>query len=156
MLDMCRNYANRWRYTYNPAKCSSMLMDRRQRQNTPLIQENPTYTHLGIVQSCSGKYPCNIDDVRQGLRCTYFMLAVGLNPCVMAKLYTACVLPKALFACELWNSVSASNMAKLESTHHKCLKQAQNLPHLTRSDMVTGLQGLKLLFLQTLWKLGPD
>ena len=53
MLDMCRNYANRWRYTYNPAKCSSMLMDRRHRQNTPLpvlryretlIQENPTYT----------------------------------------------------------------------------------------------------------------
>ena len=62
MLDMCRNYANRWRYTYNPAKCSSMLMDRRQRQNTPLpvlrygetlIQDNPTYTHLGIVQSIS-------------------------------------------------------------------------------------------------------
>ena len=135
MLDICRNYANRWRYTYNPAKCSSMLMDMRQRQNTPLpvlryretlIQEHPTYTHLGIVQSSSGKYPCNIDDVRQGLRRTYFMLAnsvpaaVGLSPWVMAKLYTTCVLPKALFACELWNAVSASAMAKLESTHHMC------------------------------------
>ena len=51
-------------------------------------------------------------------------------------------LPNALFACELWNSVSASDMAKLESTHHMCLKHAQNhLPHLTRSDMVTGLLG---------------
>ena len=129
-----------------------MLMDRRQRQNTPLpvlrygetlIQENQTYTHPGIVQSCSGKYPCNSDDVRQGLRRTYFMLAVGLNPCVMAKLYITCVLPKALFACELWNSVSASDMAKLESTHHMCLKHAQNLPHLT--SIQTHIDTLKLL-----------
>ena len=38
------------------------------------------------------------------------------------------IYPKALFACELWNSVSASDMAKLESTHHMCLKQSPESP----------------------------
>jgi len=66
--------------------------------------------------------------------------AVGLNSCVMAKLYTTCIHPK-----------------RVTYPGH-----AQNLPYLTRSDMLTGLYGftcmqaliylLKLL----LCKLRPD
>ena len=33
------------------------------------------------------------------------------------------------------------DMMKLEVAHHMCLKHIQSLPHLTRSDMVTGLLG---------------
>ena len=76
------------------------------------------------------------------------------------KIYTTCVLPRALFACELWNDVTPSNMLLLERTHRLCLKSAQCLPKSTRSDMATSLLGTfsiesymnekKLLFLGTL------
>ena len=56
-------------------------------------------------------------------------------------------------------------MMKLEVAYHMCLKHIQSLPHLTRSDMVTGLLGFtsietfidlqKLLFFGTLCSLEP-
>ena len=112
-----------------------------------VIQEVSSYTHLGIIQSSSAKYPFNIDNVRQSIRGNYFSLAnvvggnYGANPHVISRLYTACVLPRALFACELWTNLTKTDLQKLESTHHLCLKNAQGLPFLTRSDMVTGLLG---------------
>ena len=65
----------------------------------------------------------------------------GLNPITAAKLYTIIVLPRAFFACELWNTITVSDMRHLETTHHFCLKRIQNLPRLTRSDMVKGMLG---------------
>ena len=56
-------------------------------------------------------------------------------------------------------------MMKLEVAHHMCLNHIQSLPHLTRSDMVTGLLGFtsieafidlqKMLFFGTLCSLEP-
>ena len=136
--------------------------------NTPL-PESTTYTHLGIVQSGAGRYPFNPDDVKQVIRGTYFALSSvlsntgGVNPFTMANLYRTCVLPRALFG--LWNKISRPDMMKLEVAHHMFLKHIQSLPHLTRSDMVTGLLGFtsieafidlhKLLFFGTLCSLEP-
>ena len=104
-------------------------------------------TYLGIVQSGDGRYPFNPDDVKQVIRGTYFALSSvlsntgGVYPFTMANLYRTCVLQRALFACELWNKIPRPDMMKLEVAHHMCLKHIQSLPHLTRSDMVTGLLG---------------
>ena len=102
------------------------------------------------------------------MRGTYFSTTsvarepAGVNPTTATKIYTTCVLPRAFFACELWNDITSSNMLLLErtSTHRLCLKSAQCLPKSTRSDMVTSLLGTysiesyinekKLLFLRTL------
>ena len=109
--------------------------------NTPL-PESTIYTHLRIGQSGDDMYPFNSDDVKQVIRGTYLELSsvlsntVGVNPFTMATLYRACVLPRALFACEFWNNIARPVMIKLEVASHMCLKHKQNLPHLTRSNMV--------------------
>ena len=51
-------------------------------------------------------------------------------------------------------------MMKLEVAYHMCLKHIQSLPHLTRSDMVTGLLGFTCIetfidFFGTLCSLEP-
>ena len=109
-------------------------------------------------------YPYDIDCVRQSIRGTYFCLKNalcgmdGVNPHIMAYLFQTCIFPRALFACELWNYISKSDMQKLESTLHLCLKNVQGFPYRTRSDMVKGMLGFtsieayidkqKLMFLQ--------
>ena len=105
---------------YNANKCAVMTMSRKKRRPTnpsPLLYgntalpESTTYTHLGIVQSGAGRDPFNPDDMKQVIRGTYFALSsvlsntCSVNPFTMANLYRTCVLPRALFACELWNKM---------------------------------------------------
>ena len=92
--------------------------------------------------------------------------STGPNPSTAMKLYRSCVLPRALFGCELWNDMTDTVHKKLEVAHHFCLKRAQGLPFTTRSDMVLGLVGAtslhayidsqKLLFLGTLCRVPPN
>ena len=111
------------------------------------IRETDSYKHLGIVQSRNGKHPYDIDAVTRTIRGTFLSLAgtvsgrAGPNPGTAMKLYYRSVLPHSVFGCELWNDISKSDIHQLEIAHHFCLKRAQGLPHLTRSDMVTGLVG---------------
>ncbi|KAH3864512.1 hypothetical protein DPMN_027532 [Dreissena polymorpha] len=118
--------------------------------STP-IPEAANDKHLGIIQSISGKYPSDIDAVKQTIRGTFLSLSQkvsgrsGANPHTAIKLYKTAVIPKALFDCELWNSISIADMQQLEVAHHFCLKRAQGLPHLTRSDMVLGLAGMTFI-----------
>ncbi|KAH3876191.1 hypothetical protein DPMN_000026 [Dreissena polymorpha] len=100
--------------------------------STP-IPEAANYKHLGIIQSTSGKYPYDIDAVKQTIRGTFLSLSQvsgrsGANPNTAIKLYKTAVIPKALFGCELWNSISIADMQQLEVAHHFCLKRAQGLP----------------------------
>ena len=181
LVQKCNVYANRWRFTYNASKCAVMTMGRKRTKAEPPLQitydsisipEAAKYKHLGIIQSISGKYPYDIDTVKQTIRGTFLSLSQkvsersGTNPNTAIKLYNTAVIPKALFGCELWNSISNADMQQLEVAHHFCLKRAQGLPHLTRSDMVLGLAGMtsieaqidlhKLAFLGSLCRAPTD
>jgi len=99
------------------------------------------------MQSSDGKLPNDVDALKCKIRGT-FLLIIGKvsgqadpNPSTSLKLYHACVLPKTLFGCEFCNRVTSSDVQQLEVSHHFCLKRAQSLPFLTRSDMVKGLSG---------------
>jgi len=111
---------------------------------------NQYHKHLGIMQSSNGKLPNDVDALKCKIRGTVLSLIkkgsgqAGPNPSTALKLYYACV-PKTLFDCELWNSLTSSDVQQLEVAHHFCLKRAQGLPFLTRSDMVKGLSGSKSL-----------
>jgi len=180
LISTCIAYANKWRYRYNIGKCAVLSHDNKRcrPQDQPSIQFDHVtiarvdhYKHLGITQCRSAKTPANVDDIRQLARGTLFSFINagihrnGLNPITCAKIYISTVLPRAFFGCELWNSISNSDMRQLEATHHFCLKRIQGLPRLTRSDMVKGLLGFtsieayidlqKLLFLGTLCRLEP-
>ncbi|KAH3802653.1 hypothetical protein DPMN_156331 [Dreissena polymorpha] len=64
------------------------------------------------------------------------------NPNTAIQRSNTSVIPKALFGCELWTSISNVEMQHLEVANHFLLKRAQGLPHLTRSDMVLGIAGV--------------
>ena len=86
LVNICHDYANRWRYTYNPSKCAAMIMHRKQYTRTQpqviiygdsTIQEATSYVHLVITQSPCGKSPHNIDVVKRKMRGTYFSTTSG-------------------------------------------------------------------------------
>ena len=156
LLEIANTYANKWRYEYNASKCAYLVLNQRNSKAAKanimyankVLSEVSNYKHLGIDQSKRRKTPASVDDVRQSARGTLFSLincgihSNGVNPITAAKLYTSIVLPRALFGCELWNSITQTDHAHLEATHHFCLKRIQSLPQLTRSDMMaTGLLG---------------
>lgn len=155
LLDMCKAYSEKWRYIYNASKCALLVINKsgNTREITRLsysdtyIEEVHEYKHLGTVQHVSRKFPASCDVIRQSARTTLFgfinsgLHANGLNPITGAKLYTSTVLPRAFFGCELWYNIKQSDLRHLETTHHFCLKRIQNLPKLTRSDMVKGMLG---------------
>ena len=162
LLNMCLKYANKWRYLYNPSKCAASVLRRKKivgcatvyvpaMYGITQIRETDSYKHLGIVQSGNGKHPYDIDAVTRSIRGTFLSLAgtvsgrAGPNPGTAMKLYYRSVLPHSVFGCELWNDISKSDIHQLEIAHHFCLKRAQGLPALTRSDMVTGLLGVSSL-----------
>ena len=62
-VSICRNYTNKWRYSYNAVKCVSMVMSHKQarcyrpeaiRYDNSNITETTVYKHLGVTQSSHG------------------------------------------------------------------------------------------------------
>ena len=60
VVSICRNYANKWRYSYNAAKCASMVMSHKQarchrpeaiRYGNSNITETTVYKHLGVTHT---------------------------------------------------------------------------------------------------------
>ena len=95
--------------------------------------------------------PGDIASVVHSLRGTFLSLqswgvhSGGMNPISSMKLYTSVVLPRALFGCEMWSSISRASMLKLEVAHRFCVKFAQGFPKLTRTDTALGMLGVSSL-----------
>ena len=121
LLNICYTYACKWRYLYNPKKCAASVLRRKKSVGSVpkpamygsiVIPETDTYKHLGIVQLSHGKHPHDTDTVTRQIRGTFLSVTgtvsgrYGPNPSTALKLYYACVLPRALFGCELWSSIS--------------------------------------------------
>ncbi|MES9903946.1 MAG: reverse transcriptase family protein [Sedimenticola sp.] len=157
MLEICRNYSATWRFRYNAGKCAVIVFgESRQKYSkhkrswnygSTTISETTEYKHLGIMQSKYSTRPGNINTVTQSARGTLLSLvntglhSDGLNPITALKLYRTIVLPRALFGCDMWNDISATNMHKLESVHHFCIKVAQSFQKFTRTDCALGMLG---------------
>ena len=57
-------------------------------------------------------------------------------------MYKSIVLPKALFGCEFWSTMSASDILQLERAHRFCVKFIKNLPIYTRTDIALSALGI--------------
>ncbi len=112
------------------------------RYGSSMIEDGSSYKHLGLLQTKQLKSPGDIVTVVNNVRSTFLGLSNvgvhsdGLNPITSLKLYKSIVLPRALFGCELWNAICVTNMRKLETIHHFCLKYMQGFRNRTRSDAV--------------------
>ena len=65
----------------------------------------------------------------------------GLNPITSFKIYKSIVLPRALFGCEMLQSLSERDNLILERSHRLCLKQIQGLKSRSRTYIVLSLLG---------------
>jgi hypothetical protein len=87
----------------------------------------------------------------------------GVNPLVSVGLYMKIVIPTVLYASELWNDMSASDLTAIETFQHFAVKKIQGFNIRTRSDMSESMLGLyrlrsqiekkKLLFLHKILSL---
>ena len=144
MLNICHNYAMKWRYEYNPSKCAVIVFNKSntdykktQRQwmlgNKPLA-EVEHYTHLGIVCDKFMSIENSVKESYNKLRGTFLGIVNsgihpnGLNPLTSVTIYKSVVLPKALYGCELWKSLTLSDLNMLERGHRFCIKYLQNIP----------------------------
>ena len=91
------------------------------------VKEEVNYTHLGV--NCN-KYldnGINIKDAVDKLKSTFMSIVNGglfndLNPLTCKTIYKAVVLPKALYGCESWSSLTPSQLLLLERAHRFCVK----------------------------------
>ena len=158
LMSICHKNSIRERYTYNANKCNVVVFNerlsdspnnlRQWRFGQCFINETDKYVHLGILCSKDMCLRENIKDACTKLRKTYFGLADcgvhqnGLHPITVKHLYQTIVLSRALYGCELWSSISDTQLKSLERVHVQCIKYMQSLPKQTRSDVALALIGL--------------
>ena len=97
----------------------------------------------------SGKYmslKINIKDASDKLKGTFVSLVNsgiihenGLHPLSCQKIYKCIVLPKALYGCENWNSMTESDVLTIERAHRFCIKYMQGLHRQTRTDIALSM-----------------
>ena len=136
MLDICYSYASRWRFQ-NTANKSSVIIFIERRIDSSVkhymlgenqVSREDNYVHLGIKYDSILSTKTCIAEACNKLRGTFLSICNsgvhpdGLNPVSSKKLYNVILIPKSLFGCELWSSISETGMLKLERSHRLCIK----------------------------------
>ncbi len=161
MLNICYEYSCEWRYDYNAAKSAVIVFNETEceyktsrriwKLGDDIVPEKDEYTHLGIL--CD-KYLCDTENVKQcnsKIRGTFLSFnscglgASELHPLTSNKLYNNVVLPKGLYGCEVWNSLSTQHINVIERAHRFCVKAMQSLHPGTRTDIALSVIGQKSL-----------
>ena len=147
MLDICYNYAMKWKFSYNANKCSVMTFNGL--NHSPRFGFNigdsdvpvdKFYTHLGIKCDAFLNNSANIDDACIKLRGTFLSIInsgvhpEALNPLTSKTIYDTIVIPRSLYGCELWTNISHTDRLKLEISHRFVLKYIQSLHRNTNTD----------------------
>ena len=144
LLYSCGDYGKSCVVVYSD-KQDNNASNRTWKYSNSIRREETQYKHLSSVQTKRMVYPGDVANTAQILTGTVLSLrscgANGINPISAMKLYTSIVLPRALYGCGLWSNIDNSSMLKLEVAHRFCMKCAQGLPKLTRTDIALGMLG---------------
>ena len=152
LMNTCFAYSCRWRFEYNPLKCSIIVYnegkksckDRKWFLGKQLIPEADSYVHLGVLSKKYNSTRKQADVFSSTLRKTVFGVSCmtsefNLNPLTLKKMYTSVVLPKALYGSEWIFKPSSYGYSRLEHAHRLCLKHIQRLAMRTRTDIALGM-----------------
>ncbi|MCG8048788.1 MAG: reverse transcriptase family protein [Candidatus Thiodiazotropha taylori] len=159
MLDICFRHSGRWRYEFQPPKCVVIvfnespldyrIMSRQWALGEATINENVLYKHLGIYMNKYLSLDDSIKEAASKLKGTFLSLVNsgihegGLNPISSKRIYKSVVIPKALYGCELWNSLLPKHVCILEKAHRFCVKFMQSLPRHTKTDVALILLNIR-------------
>lgn len=181
LIDISAIYFHLWRLEYNVLKCAVLVCNesntefkrsnRRWTLGDDELMETDKYTHLGIVCNKNMDMKVNIMESSSKIRRIFFGLISSsfceqdLHPLTLKRIYETVVLPKALYGCELWASMSQTDTLLLERSHRLCLKTIQDIDRKTRtcvalsmigsSDLKYEIQKRKATLLGQLCRLDP-
>ena len=124
---ICNEYANRWRYSYNSNKCDVLVFNEYQKLTRErlfmlgdsIISEASDYVHIGVKCDNVLSSQCCVRDACNTLRGTHLSITNSgfpiecLNPIYLRTIYNSIVIPKALFGCEVWATLSTTDMQSL-------------------------------------------
>ena len=180
MINICADYAMNWKFQFSADKCSVMTASLNPRLSTvnyiwtvnnEALKQSRSSTHVGIPITSNMKCHEKVQNAcRKGRAALHRLIGLDataqfpkLNPITLTKLYKSVVIPSALYGCETWYQMTASDFNELEKFQHYCVKKIQCLPMKTRSYMSESLIGLsnisfeidkrKLFFLERLIRL---
>ena len=135
---MCITFSKRSKFQYKTNTRNWNLND-----NT--LKDTNEWIHLGLNQNKLTNSTFDIGETVDKIRRTYFGIAeCGAHdqyccPTVSVKLYKSIVLPRCLYGSELWNSLSKTEICKLEVIHRYCVKRIQGFHIRTRTDIALGM-----------------
>ena len=151
MVTICHKHSGKWRYEFQPPKCVVVVfnespLDYRMTNRTwalgdAHVEEDVSCKHLGIYLNKHLYLDDNVKEASSKLKGTFLSLVNsgihdgGLNPITSKRIYKAVVLPKALYGCELWNSLLPKHMEILEKAHWFCVRFMQSLTRCTSTDV---------------------
>jgi hypothetical protein len=149
MLDICHRYSKKWRYEYNASKCGIISFNehfkidnnRAFKLGNEVINEVTNYVHLGIKSDSFLSTKDIVEDSCNKLRGTYLSIVnsgispICLNPISSMVIYSSIVIPKSLYGCELWSTLTGSDIQRLEQSHRFCLKNIQSFHPCTSTDL---------------------
>ncbi|MEW8547363.1 MAG: reverse transcriptase family protein, partial [Candidatus Thiodiazotropha sp.] len=157
LIDICVRYFHTWRLEYNVLKCAVIVFNesdtefkrsnRRWTLGDQQLIETDNYKHLGLVCNKKMDMKVNITESSSCIRRLFFGLKTSifgeqdLHPLTLKRIYSTIVLPKALYGCELWSSMSQTDILLLERSHRLCLKTLQDIDKKTRTRVALGLIG---------------
>lgn len=159
MINLCYEYACKWRFQYQASKCSVIVFNESKNSyensmrvwklGTEDILESYLYKHLGIwCEKYSSLDDC-VKDACNKIKGALISLINcglcedGLNPITLKHIYKAAVLPKALYGSELWNNLLPKHLILLEKAHRFCIKLIQSLPRRTSTDFALSLLNMR-------------
>ena len=134
---------------FNETKFSYDRQNRQWKLGPNVVNEDINYKHLGVNCNKYLNINTNIKEATDKLKGTFMSLvncdlvhSDGLHPLSYEKIYEAVVLPKALYGCETWFSLTTNNILLLERAHRFCVKYMQGLSTRTRTDAALNLLGM--------------
>lgn len=155
MVDIVFRYCQEWVMDINVTKSCVVVFSKKRKPpkvsivfGNKLIEQTQTAEHLGVIQDSRLSLTERINArIQKGKNAFYSMASQGVhpkgvNPLVSSSLYLKIVIPTVLYACELWNDISQSDVANLNKFQHLIAKKIQGFPIRTRSDIAESMLGL--------------
>jgi hypothetical protein len=157
MIDICADYARKWRFTFNAGKTKIMVFGntqiklqklknrRKWRLGENALEIVDSYTHVGIKLDSSGSSLSRTTEAcAKGKKTFAAACGFGINPMSpssASKIYQTVVLPRCLYGCELWSNMSYTETQGLEVMHRFAAKRIQHFHKRTRSVVALGMIG---------------
>ena len=140
LVSTAYNYSRKWRFTFNPTKCSIINFGKEKKNCTNISMGNEIIkvvnhdVHLGVVLANKQDYECEAIEKKTHCCKSICYAAQGLGsysvpvtPVTSSKLYWNVCIPKLCYGLEIINTDDKS-MTCLEKFHFSMAKLQQGLP----------------------------